>query len=109
MRTRTLGYALIVSGTIFACAGAAAQDAPQGNKGYTTLKTAVIDLGAEIPSMAGWQLRLRMLEIEPGGHIGLTITRTGPPSWSFNKAPTRSPTTTARRKPFTPAIPPPRA
>ena len=71
MRTRTLGYALIVSGTIFDCAGAAAQDAPQGNKGYTTLKTVVIDLGAEIPSMAGWQLRLRMLKIEPGGHIGL--------------------------------------
>ena len=43
----------------------------QGNKGYTTLKTVVIDLGAEIPSMAGWQLRLRMLKIEPGGHIGL--------------------------------------
>jgi quercetin dioxygenase-like cupin family protein len=31
----------------------------------------VIDLGAEIPSMAGWQLRLRTLKIEPGGHIGL--------------------------------------
>jgi len=54
-----------------ACASAAAQDAPKDNKGYTTLKTVVIDLEAEIPSMAGWQLRLRTLKIEPGGHIGL--------------------------------------
>ncbi|TMJ24318.1 MAG: cupin domain-containing protein, partial [Alphaproteobacteria bacterium] len=50
---------------------ARAEEAPKDNKGYTTLKTVVIDLGAEIPSMAGWQLRLRTLKIEPGGHIGL--------------------------------------
>jgi quercetin dioxygenase-like cupin family protein len=31
----------------------------------------VIDLGAEIEAMKGWQLRLRELKIEPGGHIGL--------------------------------------
>src|SRR5262249_17523779 len=50
---------------------ASAEDAPKDNKAYTTPKTVTIDLGPEIPSMAGWQLRLRMLKIEPGGHIGL--------------------------------------
>jgi hypothetical protein len=50
---------------------ASAEDAPKDNKAYTTPKTVTIDLGPEIPSMAGWQLRLQMLKIEPGGHIGL--------------------------------------
>ena len=68
---RTLTYALVASVCVLACSAAAAQDAPKENKGYTTLKTVVIDLGAEIPSMAGWQLRLRTLKIEAGGHIGL--------------------------------------
>ena len=48
-----------------------AEDAPKDNKGYTTPKTVTIDLGAEIPEMKGWQLRLRELKIEQGGHIGL--------------------------------------
>jgi len=48
-----------------------AEDAPKDNKGYTTPKTVTIDLGAEIPEMKGWQLRLRQLNIEPSGHIGL--------------------------------------
>ena len=71
MRIPMLACTLVISGYALACPGVAAQDAPKENKGYTTLKTVVIDLGAEIPSMAGWQLRLRMLKIEPGGHIGL--------------------------------------
>ncbi len=50
---------------------ALAEDAPKGNKGYTTPMTVVIDLGPEIEGMAGWQLRLRMLNIEPDGYIGL--------------------------------------
>ena len=68
---RTLAYALIASCCVVACASASAEDAPKDNKGYTTLKTVTIDLGDEIPAMAGWQLRLRTLKIEPGGHIGL--------------------------------------
>ena len=36
---------------------AAAEDAPKDNQGYTTQKA----LSKEIPSMAGWQLRLRVL------------------------------------------------
>jgi hypothetical protein len=48
-----------------------ATDAPKDNQGYTTPKTVVLDLGKEIEGMAGWQLRLRMLNIAPGGRIGL--------------------------------------
>jgi quercetin dioxygenase-like cupin family protein len=50
---------------------AVAEEAPKDNQGYTTPKTVMIDLGKEIPTMAGWQLRLRILNIAPGGHIGL--------------------------------------
>ena len=70
--TRTLA-ALLASALVLGCGATAgkAEDAPKDNKGYTTLKTVTIDLGAEIPEMKGWQLRLRQLKIEPGGHIGL--------------------------------------
>ena len=48
-----------------------AQNAPKGNKGFTASKTTVVDLGPEIVGMAGRQLRMRVLTIEPGGYIGL--------------------------------------
>ena len=41
------------------------------NKGFTTSKTVAVDLGSEIEGMTGRQLRMRVLTIEPGGHIGL--------------------------------------
>ncbi len=50
---------------------ALAADAPKDNKGFATSKTTAISLGPEFPGAAGLQLRLRMLTIEPGGHIGL--------------------------------------
>jgi quercetin dioxygenase-like cupin family protein len=50
---------------------ALAADAPKDNKGFATSKTTTISLGPEFPGAAGLQLRLRMLTIEPGGHIGL--------------------------------------
>ncbi|MGE5242525.1 MAG: cupin domain-containing protein [Bacteroidota bacterium] len=49
----------------------AAQDAPKENKGLKTGKTEIVDLGPEIAGMEGRQLRLRVLTIEPGGHIGI--------------------------------------
>jgi quercetin dioxygenase-like cupin family protein len=50
----------------------AAQDAaPTENKGLKTGKSQVVDLGAEIEGMSGRQLRMRVLTIEPGGHIGI--------------------------------------
>jgi quercetin dioxygenase-like cupin family protein len=49
----------------------AAEDAPTGNKGFSTPKSQVVELGPEIEGMSGRQLRMRVLKIEPGGHIGL--------------------------------------
>jgi quercetin dioxygenase-like cupin family protein len=72
MRSRNLAYGLFVS--LFAFGPGSplhAADAPKDNKGYTTSKTTVVDLGPEFPGMEGRQLRLRLLTIEPGGHIGL--------------------------------------
>jgi quercetin dioxygenase-like cupin family protein len=65
---------VLLASTMFLVWGAntvRAEDAPKGNQGYTTPETVVIDLGSEIEAMKGWQLRLRELKIEPGGHIGL--------------------------------------
>ena len=50
---------------------AIAADPPKDNKGYSSSKPTVVDLGSEYPAMAGRQLRPRVLTIEPGGHIGL--------------------------------------
>ena len=50
---------------------AVAADAPKDNKGLTASKTTTVDLSSEFPGTAGLQLRLRILTIEPGGHIGL--------------------------------------
>lgn len=49
----------------------AQQAAPKGNKGFKTSKTEVVELSSEIEGMKGRQLRLRVLNIEPGGHIGV--------------------------------------
>jgi quercetin dioxygenase-like cupin family protein len=62
-----------------------AEDAPKDNQGYTTPKTVVLELGNEIPSMAGWQLRLRVLNIAPGGHIGLHSHKDRPSVVYFDK------------------------
>ncbi len=47
------------------------QTAPADNKGLTIKQLAVVDLGPEIEGMAGRQLRMRMLTLEPGGVVGL--------------------------------------
>ena len=48
-----------------------AADAPKDNKGFKSSNATVVDLGPEFNGMAGRQLRLRVLTIEPGGYIGL--------------------------------------
>ena len=48
-----------------------AEDAPKGNEGFTASKTTVVELGPEIEGMSGRELRMRVLTIEPGGHIGM--------------------------------------
>jgi quercetin dioxygenase-like cupin family protein len=45
------------------------QSSPE-TKGVTVTQLAAIDLGPEIEGMAGRQLRMRMVTIEPGGVIG---------------------------------------
>src|SRR4029078_1519477 len=47
------------------------QAAPKDNKGFKASKTTVVDLAPEIEGMQGRQLRLRLLAIEPGGHIAV--------------------------------------
>ena len=46
------------------------QAAPE-TKGVTVKSLATVDLGPEIEGMAGRQLRMRMVTIEPGGVFGL--------------------------------------
>ena len=73
MNIGKISYALLAS-AIFLGWGAnnvSADDAPKGNKGFTASKTTVVELGPEIEGMAGRQLRMRMLTIEPGGYIGI--------------------------------------
>ena len=60
-------FLLVAGGAVIANA----EDALKGNKGFTASKTTVVDLGPEIEGMTGRELRMRMLTIEPGGHIGL--------------------------------------
>lgn len=44
---------------------------PKGNVGFTTVNSQFVDLGPEIEGLQGRQLRMRILRIEPGGHIGI--------------------------------------
>ncbi|MGE5176692.1 MAG: cupin domain-containing protein [Hyphomicrobiales bacterium] len=46
-----------------------AQESPE-SKGVTVKMLAALDLGPEIEGMAGRQLRMRMVTIEPGGVFG---------------------------------------
>ena len=45
-------------------------EVPPETKGVTVKLLATVDLGPEIEGMAGRQLRMRMVTIEPGGFFG---------------------------------------
>jgi len=47
------------------------ESAPKDNQGFKATVKQAVDLGPEIQGMEGRQLRMRVLTIEPGGHIGL--------------------------------------
>jgi quercetin dioxygenase-like cupin family protein len=68
---RAIVCALVASVFVLGCGAkiVSAENAPNDDKGFTASKTTVVDLGPEIEGMAGRQLRLRLLTIEPGGHI----------------------------------------
>ena len=72
MKAHKLTYALATV-FILSCGTVVvkAEDAPKGNKDFTATKTTVVDLGPEIEGMTGRELRMRLLTIKPGGHIGL--------------------------------------
>jgi quercetin dioxygenase-like cupin family protein len=72
MKVQSSPSVLLLSAVLgFGAMTANAADAPKDNKGYTQSKTTAVDLGPEYSAMAGRQLRLRMLTIQPGGYIGL--------------------------------------
>ena len=73
MKSGKIARALLASAIVLGCGAiiANAEDAPKDNKGLTASKTTVVDMGPELEGMAGRQLRLRLLTIEPGGRIGL--------------------------------------
>lgn len=72
-KSRAMACSLILSAFAFGWSAslAFADDPPKDNKGFTSSKATVIELGPEFAGMEGRQLRLRVLTIEPGGHIGL--------------------------------------
>jgi uncharacterized RmlC-like cupin family protein len=45
------------------------QSTPTENKGVSVGKTTAVDLGPEIAGMQGRQLRMRLITVDPGGHI----------------------------------------
>jgi len=47
------------------------ETAPKGNKAFKATVKQAVNLGPEIDGMAGRELRMRVLTIEPGGHIGI--------------------------------------
>jgi quercetin dioxygenase-like cupin family protein len=73
MKPRTIFYSFFASAFVLGSAVqiASAGDVPKGNKGFTASKTTTVELGPEIDGMAGRQLRMRVLTIEPGGYIGI--------------------------------------
>jgi len=48
-----------------------AADAPKGNVGLSSSNPTVVDLDSEFAQTAGLELRMRVLTIAPGGHIGI--------------------------------------
>ncbi len=63
------GLALLVAFGLGTAVGQ--QSPPKDNRGFAVEKTVTLDLGGEIEGMQGRQLRLRVLNLEPGGVIGL--------------------------------------
>jgi quercetin dioxygenase-like cupin family protein len=73
LRSPTFTIAIAIATVLPLTIGVATaqQGPPEGNVGFSTSKTEVVELGPEIEGMDGRQLRLRILNIEPGGHIGV--------------------------------------
>jgi quercetin dioxygenase-like cupin family protein len=76
MKMRKALWLLVVLFSVATCGNLlAAESAPPGGpspetKGVTVKLLETVDLGPEIEGMAGRQLRMRMVTIEPGGVFG---------------------------------------
>jgi quercetin dioxygenase-like cupin family protein len=69
-----LGMAMVVVGVAVVAGlhgGLAQQAPPTENKGITVKTLAAIDLGPQFEAMAGRQLRMRLVTVEPGGVLGI--------------------------------------
>jgi len=66
MTAAALGLALA-----FGVGVAVGQNAPTENKGVSISPPTALDLGAEIDGVAGRQLRMRVVTLEPGGVVGI--------------------------------------
>ena len=71
MKVPAVVRVLLLSTVLGLGAMAFAADAPKGNEGFSSSKPTVVDLGPEFSQMSGFELRLRVLTIKPGGHIGI--------------------------------------
>jgi quercetin dioxygenase-like cupin family protein len=65
--SKAIALAIAAAGLGFGGAVVAQQTAPTQAVGLATPKTVTLDLGPEIEGMAGRQLRLRFVTLEPGG------------------------------------------
>jgi quercetin dioxygenase-like cupin family protein len=71
MQKRTVFAVVSGMALAFAVGVAVGQNAPTENKGVTVSAPTVVDLSKEIDTVAGRQLRLRTVTIEPGGVVGM--------------------------------------
>lgn len=71
-RVLTLGAGLAAVALAFGLGVAVGQQsAPTDTKGLKVSPPTALDLGPELDSVQGRQLRLRVVTLEPGGHVGL--------------------------------------
>ena len=67
LASAVVGLALVVGFQ----SGMAQQAAPTENKGVTVKPLNALNLASELPGMAGRQLRMRMITVEPNGVLAL--------------------------------------
>lgn len=73
-RGRKVGIAGVVVGLTLVVGlriGLAQQAAPTETKGVAVKSLATVDLGPQFEAMAGRQLRMRLITVEPGGVLGI--------------------------------------
>ena len=73
-RAQRLAMASVLTGVVFVAvlhSASAQQGVPTENKGITVKLLETIDLGPQFEAMAGRQLRMRLITVEPGGVFGI--------------------------------------